>query len=157
MSRADLANTTCSVARAIERIGDPWTLMILREMFLGSRRFDQFQRFTGASPHILSKRLRQLCDDGILTTRQYSDHPPRQDYVLTDKGLDLWPVIIGLRAWGEKWMPEGANAVELIHKPHGHPLKPVLVCSDCGEPVTARDSQAHIGPQLHRERAQASK
>lgn len=151
MSRADLAKTSCPVSRAVERVGDPWVLMILREVFLGSRRFDEFQRNTGASPHILSQRLKQMCADGILRKRAYSAHPLRHEYLLTEKGRDLWPVIVMLKAWGDKWLgTEGA--VTLTHKGCGHQMTPRLTCPDCGEALDARDVIADLGPDLRTER-----
>lgn len=147
MSRADLANSLCSVARAIERVGEPWTLMILREMFLGARRFDVLQRNTGASPHSLSVRLKQLCADGIVRTRLYSDHPPRREYTLTDKGQALWPVIIALKTWGDDWLcDDQAPAIQLTHKGCGAVTVPRMVCSECGMPMTAQDCVPHLGP-----------
>lgn len=150
MGRADLANTACSVSRAIERVGDPWVLMILREMFLGSRRFEEFQRNTGASPHLLSQRLKQLLEDGIVTKRLYCEHPKRYEYILTDKGRDMWPVIIMLKAWGDKWLVK--QDVTLVHKGCGAEMTPRLHCPDCGDPLEARDVRAQIGPHLLSER-----
>ena len=151
MSRADLAQSNCSVARTIERVGEPWSLMILREMFLGSRRFDDLQRHTGASPHILSERLKQMCADGILQKRAYCDHPRRYEYLLTAKGRDLWPVIIALRNWGETWLGR-ETAVQLRHKGCGQPTVPHMVCSDCGEPMQAHDCLADVAPVFKAER-----
>ena len=102
MSRADLADQSCTIARAVETIGDPWTLMILREMFLGVRRFDDFQRHTGGAPHTLSTRLKRLEEIGAIRREPYQDRPLRHEYRLTEKGRDLWPVIIALKGWGDK-------------------------------------------------------
>ncbi len=143
MARADLAKSDCAVARAIERVGDPWTLMILRAMFLGARRFDQLQQSTGASPHILSERLKRLCADDVLHRRLYSHHPPRHEYLLTEKGRDLWSVVITLRAWGEKWVPrDGPKDLRLFHKGCGAEMMPRLACPECGAPMQAHDCQA---------------
>lgn len=151
MSRSDLARTSCPVSRAVERVGDPWVLMILRELFLGSRRFDEFQSNTGASPHVLSQRLKQLCADGILHKRVYSTHPVRHEYLLTDKGRDLWPVIVMLKAWGDKWMGT-QGAVTLTHKGCGRQMTPRLSCPDCGEALDARAVTADLGPEFKSER-----
>lgn len=143
MSRADLAKSDCAVARAIERVGDPWTLMILRAMFLGARRFDQLERATGASPHILSERLKRLCADGVLRRSLYSDRPPRHEYLLTEKGRDLWSVVIMLRAWGEKWVPrDGPTDLRLYHKQCGAEMMPQLTCPECGLAMKAHDCKA---------------
>jgi len=154
LSRSDLAQTTCSVARTIERVGDTWTLMIVREMFLGSRRFDDLQRHTGASPHVLSQRLKHMQADGIIWARNYSERPPRQEYLLTDKGKDLWPVIVTLRAWGNKWLHEERDRPPTIitHKGCGEDTEPYLVCDKCGEPLHAHDCIGRIGPAMEAER-----
>lgn len=150
MSRNDLADTLCPVSRAIERVGDPWVLMILREMFMGRRRFDDMQRLTGASPHVLSQRLKRLCADEILEKRAYSDRPVRYEYHLTEKGRDLWPVIIMLKAWGDKWLgTEGA--VDLRHKSCGNTIVPKVTCPDCAESLDARDISVDIDPALRAE------
>lgn len=150
MGRSDLAKSSCPVSRAIERVGDPWVLMILREAFVGTRRFDDFHAQTGASPHLLSQRLKQLCDDGILRRRRYCDHPPRFEYLLTDKGRDLWPVIITLRNWGQTWL--GGSSVRLMHKGCGAVIDPGLSCPDCGAALTARDVVAEISEEFEQER-----
>ncbi|TDE34546.1 winged helix-turn-helix transcriptional regulator [Antarcticimicrobium sediminis] len=150
MGRADLANTSCPVSRVIERVGDPWVLMILREAFLGTRRFDDFQVQTGVSPHLLSQRLKQLCEDEILQRRAYNAHPPRYEYLLTDKGRDLWPVIIALRNWGQTWL--GGETITLTHKACGARIDPVMTCPDCGTPLGARDVQADLSPEFKQER-----
>ena len=150
MALSDLARSHCPVSRAIERVGDPWVLMILREAFLGTRRFDDFQRTTGASPHILSLRLKRMCQDGILARHRYSLSPLRHEYLLTDKGLELWPLVIVLHGWGEKWL--GGAGVRLVHIACGERFAPQLVCPGCGAPLTARDVRAEISPEFQAER-----
>lgn len=135
MSRADLADNTCSVARTIEILGDVWTLMILREAFLGNRRFDDLKRQTGASPHALSQRLKRLERIGVLRLESYSEHPPRHEYRLTTKGRDLWPVIVTMKAWGDKWLGEGSPSIEIRHKGCGHVVIPEMTCSACHAPM----------------------
>ena len=130
--------------------------MILREIFLGSRRFDEFQRYTGASPHSLSQRLKQLCADEILQKRQYSDHPPRFEYHLTQKGRDLWPVIIALKTWGDTWM-DVDQPIDLVHTVCGQVMTPQIICPDCGDPIEARHCRAQVGPDLAAEREQQGK
>ena len=149
MARGDLAQSACPVARAVERVGEPWTLMILRELFLGSRRFDDLQRHTGASPHILSERLKQLCADDVLRRVAYSERPLRHEYLLTDKGRDLWPVIMALRAWGQTWLSRDMpNDLRLFHKTCGAEMMPHLTCPDCGAPIHARDCRADLEPEM---------
>ncbi|MBO9449694.1 helix-turn-helix transcriptional regulator [Tropicibacter sp. R16_0] len=147
MSRSDLADTHCPVSRAIERVGDPWVLMILREMFMGRRRFDDMQRLTGASPHILSQRLKRMCADGILEKRAYSERPVRYEYHLTEKGRDLWPVIIMLKSWSDKWLGT-QGMVELQHKSCGNRIIPKVTCPECAEPLDARQISVDIDPAL---------
>lgn len=152
MSRADLADNTCSVARTIEILGDVWTLMILREAFLGNRRFDDLKRQTGASPHALSQRLKRLERIGVLRLESYSEHPPRHEYRLTTKGRDLWPVIVTMKAWGDKWLGEGSPSIEIRHKGCGLVVIPEMTCSACHAPMNAHDAKAIISPELKRER-----
>ncbi len=152
MSRADLAENSCSVARAIEIFGDAWMLMILRETFLGNRRFDDLQRQTGASPHSLSQRLKRLERIGVLRRESYSEHPPRHEYRLTAMGRDIWPVIVSMKAWGDKWLGEGPPSIEIRHKGCDHVVMPEMACPACHAPMTAQDAQAIISPEFERER-----
>lgn len=154
MSRADLSRDPCTVARAVELVGEPWTLMVLRELFLGTRRFDDFQRLTGASPHLLSRRLRRLEAEGVVTRRAYSQRPLRHEYRLTEKGRDLWPVIVALKAWGDRWAePQGEPPMQLRHKGCGARMIPRMVCPECGEPMEARDSAVEVSDDWARARA----
>lgn len=155
MSRADLADQSCTIARAVETIGDPWTLMILREMFLGVRRFDDFQRHTGGAPHTLSTRLKRLEEIGAIRREPYQDRPLRHEYRLTAKGRDLWPVIIALKGWGDKWLSGGNCPVEIIHKSCGAVIAPQMTCPDCGEPMTARDAEPRLSAAFETERKAA--
>jgi len=125
----------CSVARSLEVVGEKWALLVVREVFLGNRRFDEMVRRIGAPRDTLAARLRTLVEGGILERRQYSDHPARHEYFLTEAGLDLYPVIVTLREWGDKHLagPEGPPAV-FEHR-CGHPLFSHLVCDTCGEPL----------------------
>lgn len=153
MSRADLSRTTCTVARTIEVVGDTWALMILREMFLGSRRFDDLQRLTGASPLILSRRLKRFEAERIIERRLYSERPPRHEYRLTRKGRDLWPVIISLKQWGDQWLdPKGPRPVTLEHTSCGERSEPSLVCSACGDPIDATTTRFHLSAAMASER-----
>ena len=155
MSRADLAEQSCTMARAVEVIGDPWTLMVLRELFLGVRRFDDFQRMTGASPHILSLRLKRLEEVGAIRREAYQQRPLRHEYRLTEKGAGLWPVIVALKTWGDRWLGDGGCPVEIIHKGCGHAVTPTMACPDCGAPMEAHDAEARLSPDFERERQAA--
>jgi DNA-binding HxlR family transcriptional regulator len=142
----------CSLGRAVEFIGDRHTMLILRESFLRERRFDRIQRNTGIARNILSDRLAKLVDAGILTRTLYQERPPRYEYRLTDKGVDLWPILVSLLDWGRRH-GGGDEAILMRHKACGSIMTPVLACPDCGEPVAARDVQALAGRAALRESA----
>lgn len=154
MKKSALGAMVCPVARALDVVGDGWTLMIVRELFLGSRRFDDITAQTGMSPHLLSVRLRKLVDAEILHKRPYQQRPARYEYRLTAKGRDLWPVVIALKHWGGRWgeWPDGPP-LRLRHSGCGAVADPVLVCPDCGEPVDALGMAAELGPAMAAERA----
>lgn len=152
MSRSELAENTCTAARAVELFGDAWMMMILREMFLGTRRFDDLQRLTGASPATMSQRLKKLESVGVLRRETYQDNPPRYEYRLTAMGRDLWPVIISMKAWGDKWLGSGATPVAVIHKGCGHAVTPRMVCPDCHTLMDAHDAEPRLSPEFQNER-----
>lgn len=139
---------SCSVAKTVEVVGERWTNLILREAFLGVRRFDQMTRHLGIARNILSDRLAKLVEHGILERRQYSERPPRFEYRLTDKGLDLYPIIVSLMAWGDKHLAEDGPPVELVHLDCGNVTHPKLVCDCCGEDVHPRNTRPQPGPGL---------
>ncbi len=145
----DIGDMTCSVARALSVVGDRWTLLILRESFLRTRRFEDFQAHLGTTRHRLADRLAKLVEHGILERVRYQERPERFEYRLTEKGRDLYPVIVSLVAWGDRWMA-GAEGppIELVHRGCGHLMTPSLACPDCGGAITARDVQAQLGPAL---------
>jgi DNA-binding HxlR family transcriptional regulator len=121
-------------------------LLIIRDAFLGVTRFDQFQARLGVSRNILSQRLGRLVDEGILDRMAYSEHPPRYDYRLTTKGRDLWPVLTAMRQWGDRYAAPDGPPLPLAHKSCGKVSEAVMVCSECGEPLAARDVRAVAGP-----------
>ena len=148
MRWADVGDLTCSVARALSVVGDRWTLLVLRDAFLGVRRFEDF-RAVGLTRHRLADRLKKLVAAGVLERVCYQERPPRFEYRLTEKGRDLYPVLVSLVRWGDRWMAgEAGPPVELIHRGCGHVIMPVLACPYCAEPVTARDMRAQAGPAL---------
>ncbi len=145
----EIGETTCSVARTLSVIGDRWTLLILREAFLRTRRFDDFHAHLGLTRHVLTARLNTLVDEGVFEKVRYQDRPPRFEYRLTEKGLDLYPIVIGLTRWGDRWMAgEDGAPVELVHRECGHTMLPELGCPECGGPVNARNVEARPGPAL---------
>ncbi|WP_158887403.1 winged helix-turn-helix transcriptional regulator [Amycolatopsis anabasis] len=128
----------CSIANALAIVGERWSLLALREVFLGVRRFDQIARNTGASRDILTARLRKLVEAGVLEKRQYEQHPPRYEYVLTEPGRALHPVLIALMDWGDRYVTEGPAPTVWRHS-CGEVFTPRTVCECCGEPVRLAD------------------
>lgn len=117
----DIGSVTCSVARTLSVIGDRWTLMILRDAFLGVRRFEDFQSASGVTRHVLADRLRKLERHKILRREKYQDSPPRQEYRLTDKGLDLYPIVVSMTRWGDKYMADKKGVpMELVQIGRAH-------------------------------------
>ncbi|WP_379865886.1 winged helix-turn-helix transcriptional regulator [Marinobacter sp. M5B] len=147
----ELDQEPCSVARALAVVGDRWTLIILRDCFLGVRRFDQFESRLGITRHVLTDRLKKLVENDVLTKVPYQEKPLREEYRLTEKGLALHPVIMSLVHWGNTYMTDerGVPLVH-IHKTCGHRMAPVTTCSKCGEEVTARDVRVEVGPNWGR-------
>jgi len=147
MKWEDLAAEPCSVARTVAVIGDRWTLLILRDCFLGVRRFEAFQERLGISRTIIAERLKLLVDEGVLTKVAYQDRPVRHEYRLTEKGLALHPVIMAVVHWGDRFYGGEAGAPLLHrHKTCGHDFHPVMTCSECGEAVGPREVEPHPGP-----------
>jgi DNA-binding HxlR family transcriptional regulator len=136
---ANYSNETCAVAGALSIVGDPWTLLILRDAFFGVQRFDEWQSRLGVARNVLAARLKTLVDAGVLETKLYSEHPPRKDYLLTRKGRDLRPVILALKAWGDRHVYGGEGGpLQIVHS-CGHELATQMVCAACGEAVHGRD------------------
>ena len=146
MRRTTLRDRNCSIAQCLEVTGDWWTLLIVRDVLLGIRRFDELQDDLGISRNILARRLDHLVADGILDRRPYSEHPPRSEYVLTAKGRDLWPVLDAMRRWGDTWHAPDGPSVEIVHEACGERTTVVPTCASCGEAVTAADVRAVPGP-----------
>lgn len=140
MRWAELAGEDCSVARTVAVIGDRWTLMILRDCFLGVRRFEDFERRLGISRSIIADRLKTLVDEGVLRKEAYQDRPVRHEYRLTDKGLGLHAVMMAIVRWGDVHYAGDAGPPMIHrHKACGCDFHPVLACSECGEAVGPRD------------------
>ncbi len=142
-----LATMPCAIARSMAVLGERWTLVILREAFMRARRFEDFQQGTGIARNILADRLKTLVDHDILERRPYAEHPGRTlyEYRLTEKGIDLYPVLVSLMQWGNKYGGFEENDVPLTleHKTCGQVTTPRLVCSECGEELLAREVHAH--------------
>lgn len=147
MKWEDLADQPCSIARSVSVIGDRWTLMILRDAFLGVRRFEAFQTRLGISRTIITERLKLLVNEGVLAKVPYQERPVRHEYRLTEKGLDLYPVVMAIVHWGDRHYAGQAGAPLLHrHKTCGCDFAPVMTCSECHAPVGAREVETRAGP-----------
>lgn len=146
MRRTSFEDMACSVAQCLEVVGDWWSLLIVRDAFLGVRRFDDLQARLGISRNILNQRLQSLVGHGVLVRVPYQDNPVRYDYRLTDKGRDLWLVVTAMREWGDRWAAPDGPPVEVVHTPCGHVAHVAATCSACGEPIDARSVRAVAGP-----------
>ena len=145
--KASFADMNCSVAQALEVIGEWWTLLILRDCFLGVRRFDDFVERLGISRNVLTNRLDTLVEAGLLERRAYDEARGRYDYVLTDKGRALWPVLTAIRQWGDEWLLGSGNEPLLLeHRDRGHRTTVRMTCDVCGEELDARSVRAVPGP-----------
>jgi DNA-binding HxlR family transcriptional regulator len=145
MRRASFADANCSIARSLEVIGEWWTLLIIRDAFLGVTRFNDFQHRLGIAPNILTARLDTLLGAGILERRTYEEARDRGDYVLTKKGRALGPVLVTLRQWGDDWMID-EPPVALLHTACGEVTRAVLHCEQCGERLVGREMKTIAGP-----------
>jgi DNA-binding HxlR family transcriptional regulator len=141
-------NQNCSIARTLELVGERWTMLVLRESFLGGgrRRFDEYAERLGMARNVLSARLARLVEEGVLEKVRYQERPERFEYRLTDKGLDLWPVLMALLHYGDRhYAPDGPPML-VTHRGCGGELTDRRVCARCGAELTAADVVAHAGP-----------
>jgi DNA-binding HxlR family transcriptional regulator len=139
----------CSIKRALDIVGEKWTLLVMREAYYGAHRFDQFQARIGCARNILSERLAMLTDAGLLTRVPYREPGQRErhEYRLTDKGLDLITAVIALMQWGDRWEADADGpAVEILHRDCGHRVEAILRCPHDDTVLTARDLQPVPGP-----------
>lgn len=140
--REDLPGRPCSVAAALNLVGEKWSLLAVREIAFGNKRFDAIARNTGAPRDRLAARLRALEAAGVIARSRYSDHPPRYEYELTQAGRDLRTVLQALRAWGDRWAVDSPPAV--FGHSCGHDLDPAVICRHCGEEVTSDDLELRV-------------
>src|SRR4051794_25115093 len=145
MLRNDYTDEVCAIAGTLELIGERWTLLIIRDAFLGIRRFEHFQRDLGIARNVLQTRLERLVDAGILRRERYQERPERFEYRLTTKGIELWPVLVSLMKWGDRHLyPEGPPVV-LVHKECGGAVDDHRMCDRCGAPLEAWDVEPKLG------------
>jgi DNA-binding HxlR family transcriptional regulator len=143
-------NQFCSIASTLELIGDRWTLLVIRDAFLGVRRFEDFQKSLGMARNVLTDRLNRLVDEGILRRRQYQERPARYEYRLTRKGVELWPAMMTMMKWGDRHLyPEGHPRL-VLHKDCGGEIDERLHCSKCGAELGPTDVYVEAGAAAER-------
>jgi DNA-binding HxlR family transcriptional regulator len=148
MKSKSFAGMRCSIAGALELIGDRWALLLIRDLSLGLSRYDELRASTGIPDATLAARLKHLTDAGIVERVRYQDRPPRAEYHLTRKGRDLWKVSVALREWGDRWDATGYGkpSMEMVDRDSGRPLVLALVDAETGEPVPSERVQLRAGP-----------
>jgi len=147
MQRTRFGEMACSIARTLEIAGEPLSPLVIRDVWVGITRFDDIQRDLGISRKVLTERLRWLVAQGVLEQRAYSERPPRHDYVLTRKGLELCDVLLAITAWGDRWTAGTAGPPVLLrHRTCGELTHAELRCARCGEPLHAGDVDVEAGP-----------
>lgn len=146
MSKTERPRTQCPVGRTLERVGDGWTLLILRDAAQGLTRFDQFEKSLGVVPNILTKRLAGLVENGLLEKRAYSTRPPRHEYVLTDLGRDFQPVLTAMLAFGNRHFAVEGVAGQLVDRETGLAAEPIIVDRISGKPITSDAFAYRPGP-----------
>lgn len=146
MQRKSFGNQQCPIGRSLDRVGEWWSILILREAYYGTTRFDEFRKSLGIAPSMLTRRLNSLVEAGLLERRRYSEKPPRDDYVLTEIGRDFRSVVWSLVAWGNRhFAPEGPS-VQLVDRETGAVADPVLVDRASGRIMTPREFRPGPGP-----------
>lgn len=146
MRHKNLGRMQCPIARSLERVGEWWSILIIRDALHGLTRFDQFQESLGIAPNTLTRRLSALVKAGLLERRRYTDRPPRYEYVLTERGRDFRSVIVALTAWGNRhFAPEGASVL-LLNARTGKPADPVLVDRNSKRPLANTEFVVAPGP-----------
>jgi DNA-binding HxlR family transcriptional regulator len=151
MQHKDLSAMQCPVARTLEQVGEWWSILILRDAFQGVTRFDQFQKSLGIAPNMLTRRLNTLVESGLLERRQYSERPPRYEYVLTDRGRDFRPVLWALVAWGNKHSSPEGESMLIVDAVTGERAEPLLIDKRSGRPLRAPEFKVIAGPAANEE------
>lgn len=136
MKRSSWSGIDCSIAQTLEVVGDPWTLLIVRDAFFGQRRFEDFRRSLGIPRATLSSRLARLVEHDVMATQEYSKHPSRHEYVLTTKGLALGPILIAMLQWGDEWSGADEPPVYLFDADSGHRIAPLYVDERSRRPLS---------------------
>ena len=147
MQRTRFGDMSCSIARTLDVIGEPWSPLILRDIYVGMGRFEQIQRDLGISSKVLTERLKWLVGNGVLERREYSSRPPRHEYALTAKGEELCDLLLAMARWGDRWTAgESGPPVLYRHRACGRIAHAEPHCSECGRPMHATDVDVLPGP-----------
>lgn len=146
MKKTSFATTPCPIARTLGRVGEWWSILILRDAFHGLSKFDEFQQSLGLSPTLLTRRLKFLVESGILYKQRYQTRPVRYQYLLTERGKDFFPVLVTLFQWGNTHLVEGDNAAELIDRRSGQPIQPQLIDALTQQPIALQHITLAAGP-----------
>lgn len=150
MKWQDIGELNCPIARTLSVVGDRWTVLILRNAFMRVRRFDDFQATLGIPKHILSVRLKKLVEAEVLKRVPYQDSPTRYEYLLTEQGKQLHPIILLMAEWGNHWLNNGKGALmNFAHTDCGHHFHPVVTCSECGEAIHPKKVRLEAGPGMN--------
>ena len=149
MQRTDFGDMTCSIARTLHVAGEPWSPLIVRDVFVGITRFDDLRNDLGISRKVLAERLAWLVEQGVLERRPYSERPPRHEYHLTEKGRELMQVLFAMTAWGDRWTAGDAGPPVLLrHRRCGAITHAEIRCANCGDRLRAEDVEVEPGPGL---------
>jgi DNA-binding HxlR family transcriptional regulator len=146
MQRTDFGSMQCPIARSLGRVGEWWSILILRDALHGFTRFDQFQKSLGIAPNMLTRRLNGLVVSGLLERRRYSERPPRDEYLLTTRGRDFRPVVLALLAWGNRHFASEGASVMLVNRKTGAAVDPILADPATGRPIDGPDYALVPGP-----------
>ena len=146
MLRRTYDSQVCSIARALELVGERWSLLVIRDAFLGKRRFDEFQESLGIASNVLSDRLRRLVEAGILERVRYQEHPERFEYRLTDQGRELNTALVALLHWGDRYLAPSGPPRIVEHAGCGGDVVAQLVCAKCGKELASREIHSLPGP-----------
>lgn len=148
MKKTSFATTPCPIARSLGRVGEWWSILILRDAFHGLSKFDEFQQSLGLSPTLLTRRLKFLVESGILYKQRYQTRPIRYQYLLTERGKDFFPVLVTLFQWGNTHLTEGAHSAELVDRRSGQPIQPLLIDALTQQPIALQHITLAAGPAV---------
>jgi DNA-binding HxlR family transcriptional regulator len=146
MQRKSFGTMQCPIARSLERVGEWWSILILRDALAGMTRFDEFQKSLGIAPNMLTRRLVALIEAGLLERHRYSEHPPRDEYLLTERGRDFRPVLLAMLAWGNRHFATEGASVQIVDAASGAVADPILVDRKTGRPLVGPDYVLAPGP-----------